>query len=56
MLATSLVLGSCFAMFMLGEMLGTVQFGILTAFAAVVAFLADVLVAPALMMLVVRKE
>jgi predicted RND superfamily exporter protein len=56
MLATSLVLGSCFAMFMLGEMLGTVQFGILTVFAAVVAFLADVLVAPALMMLVVRKE
>jgi predicted RND superfamily exporter protein len=55
MLVTSLVLGCSFAMFALGEMLGTVHFGILMIFASIVAFIADVLLAPALMMLVVRK-
>ena len=52
LLFTSLVLAAGFSIFALGEMSNVRIFGLLSAFAAVVAFLADLLVAPALLSLV----
>jgi predicted RND superfamily exporter protein len=49
MFVTSVVLTLSFGIFVFGTITGTVTFGILTAFATIVAFLADVLVAPALL-------
>ena len=49
LLVTSIVLATSFLVFVFGHFYGTVHFGILACFATVVAFLADVLVAPALM-------
>jgi predicted RND superfamily exporter protein len=54
LLFTSLVLSLGFSSFMFAYMVNGFQFGLLTSFACVVAFLADVIVAPALMILVTR--
>ena len=51
LLATSLVLVASFGSFYLGNMTGVVQFGILAPFAIGVAFLADLTLAPALLVL-----
>jgi predicted RND superfamily exporter protein len=56
MLFTSLVLGLGFGVFMAAYMVNIVWFGVLSTFAIVVAFLADVTLAPALMMLVTPKR
>jgi hypothetical protein len=56
MLFTSLVLAGGFAVFALGEMSNMRIFGLLSSFAAAVAFLADILVAPALLALVERTR
>jgi predicted RND superfamily exporter protein len=52
LLFTSLVLAAGFSIFGLGEMSNIRIFGLLAAFAAIVAFLADLLVAPALLSVV----
>ncbi len=52
LLFTSLVLGLGFAVFFFAYMNNTSWFGVLVSFACLVAFLADVLVGPALMVLV----
>ncbi|HEB88801.1 MAG TPA: hypothetical protein ENI85_04450 [Deltaproteobacteria bacterium] len=54
LLFTSLVLMAGFSIFGLSEMSNIRAFGLLSAFAALVAFLADLLVAPALLALVER--
>ncbi len=54
MFVTTLVLCAGFFVFMLGRMNSTVNFGFLTGFALALAFVADVLLAPALMVLVTR--
>ncbi len=54
MLFTSVVLGAGFMIFMLAYMQNIVEFGLLCAFATGMAFLADVTLAPALMVLVTR--
>ena len=54
LLFTSLVLAAGFSIFGLGEMSNMRIFGLLAAFAAIVAFLADLLVAPALLAVVER--
>lgn len=51
MLSTSLVLAAGFFIFALGYMVNVVHFGLLAGFATVVAFLADVVLAPALLSL-----
>jgi predicted RND superfamily exporter protein len=51
LLFTSLVLASAFAVTMLAYMRNAAQFGLLATFATVVAFLADVVLSPALMVL-----
>lgn len=56
MLFTSLVLGTGFAVFMAAYMVNIAWFGTLLSFAVVVAFLADITLAPALMMLVTRSD
>ena len=55
LLFTSLVLSIGFAVFMTTYLVNTTWFGMLAAFATVVAFLADVLVAPALMVMVTPR-
>jgi predicted RND superfamily exporter protein len=50
MFFTTLVLAAGFFIFMLSSMRPLTEFGLLTGFAIVVAFLADVLLAPALLM------
>jgi len=54
LLFTSIVLAMGFSVFALGEMSNTRIFGLLLAFASIVAFVADLLVAPALLALVER--
>jgi predicted RND superfamily exporter protein len=56
MLFTSLVLSLGFAVFLAAYLNSTFWFGLLAGFACAVAFLADVIVAPALMMLVTRHQ
>ncbi len=56
LLFTSLVLSLGFCVFLFAYMRNSVWFGLLGSFAAAVAFLADVLVAPALMVLVTRRR
>lgn len=56
MLVTTLVLCSCFLVFTAGYMNSTFNFGVLTATALALAFVADVLLAPALMVLVTRSD
>jgi predicted RND superfamily exporter protein len=56
LLFTSLILTFGFATFMMAYMINLNWFGMVIAFATVVAFLADVLVAPALMVLVTRRR
>ena len=55
MLVTTLVLATSFYVFLLGSFTGTVHLGVLAGTATVMAFLADVLVAPALMVLATRR-
>jgi predicted RND superfamily exporter protein len=54
LLVTSLVLTGSFLISLFGRFNGMVHFGVLAAFATVVAFLADVIVAPALVHLTTR--
>jgi len=54
LLFTSIVLALGFAVFALGEMRNVRVFGLLLSFASIVAFLADLLVAPALLAVVER--
>jgi len=56
LLFTSLVLASGFGVLTLATMVNTRSFGLMAALATPVAFMADVLVAPALMTLFVRHE
>jgi hypothetical protein len=55
LLFTSLCLGAGFTTMLLAYMVNIVEFGMLALFATVVAFLADVVLAPALMVLVTRR-
>jgi predicted RND superfamily exporter protein len=55
MLFTSIVLGAGFLIYTFSAMANLVNLGIFTAFAIATAFLADVLVAPALMVLFLRQ-
>ena len=55
LLFTTLVLCTGFIVFMFGDMQSTANFGFLTSFALAVAFLADVALAPALMLLVTGR-
>jgi predicted RND superfamily exporter protein len=52
---TTLVLAGGFAVMLGGYMLNSYWFGLLAGFATIVAFLADILMAPALMVLVTRR-
>jgi hypothetical protein len=56
MLFTSLVLSTGFFIYALATLRNLVTFGLLTGFTIIVAFLADALLAPALMALVVGRE
>jgi len=56
LLYTSLVLASGFAVMMLAYMSNAAQFGMLTCFATVAAFFADILISPALMVLSVERS
>jgi predicted RND superfamily exporter protein len=56
MLFTSVVLAAGFLVFLLAYMENIVGFGLLCAFATATAFLADITLAPALMVLVTRRE
>jgi predicted RND superfamily exporter protein len=56
MLFTTLVLCGCFFIFTLAYLSNIARFGLLGGMAIIVAFLADVLVAPALMVLVDRRR
>ena len=55
LLSTSLILSMSFATFLFSDFVGTVEFGILAGSGALLAFLADILVAPALMVLAVGQ-
>jgi predicted RND superfamily exporter protein len=55
MLFTSIVLASGFFIWALATMACVVNLGVFTGFAVIAAFLADVLVAPALMVLFQRR-
>jgi hypothetical protein len=55
MLSTSVILTLSFGTFLFSDFVGTVEFGILAGSAAVIAFLADILVGPALMVLAVGR-
>ena len=54
LMITSVVLSAAFFINMLGTMVNVKAFGLLTGFCIIVAFLADVLLAPALMMLLAQ--
>jgi len=56
LLATSIVLFGSFGCSAFGNFTGIVHFGILTFFATIVAFLSDVFVAPALMLVTESKD
>ena len=56
LLFTSIVLSASFLVFMFGYMVAMFYFGLLAGLAAIFAFLADVLFAPALLTLVVRRR
>ena len=56
LLTTSLVLVFGFGIFYVGSMTGIVLFGVLASFGTAVAFLADILVSPALLILVKGKR
>lgn len=56
LLVTTLVLSSAFFVYLLGTMHNLQDFGLLTGFCIIVAFLADALLAPALMMLVAQRQ
>jgi predicted RND superfamily exporter protein len=56
MLFTSLILSLGFSVFLATYLINIVWFGFLAGFACAVAFLADVIVAPALMILVTRQR
>ena len=56
LLFTSLVLSSGFFLYMLASMNNLFYFGLLTGFTIIVAFLADLILAPALMALVIRPR
>ncbi len=56
LLFTSLVLAGGFGVFLLASMVNTQRFGLLAATGAIVAFLADLIVAPALMTLATRRD
>ena len=56
LLFTSLVLGLGFSVFMAAYMVNIAWFGVLMSLAFAVAFLADITLAPALMMLVTRDR
>ena len=56
LLFTSLVLSLGFSVFLFAYMVNAAWFGVLASFAAITAFLADVLVAPAIMVLVTRRR
>jgi hypothetical protein len=56
MLFTTLVLCGCFFIFALAHLSSIARFGLLGGMAILVAFLADVLVAPALMILMDRSR
>jgi predicted RND superfamily exporter protein len=56
LLFTSLVLGLGFGVFIAAYMVNIMWFGVLSSFAVAVAFLADITLAPALMMLVAPKR
>jgi predicted RND superfamily exporter protein len=56
LLFTSLVLSSGFFLYMLASMNNLFYFGLLTGFTIIAAFLADLILAPALMALVMRKR
>ena len=56
LLFTSLVLGLGFSVFMAAYMVNIAWFGVLMSLAVAVAFLADITLAPALMMLVTRDR
>jgi predicted RND superfamily exporter protein len=56
LLFTSLVLAAGFLVLTFGYMVNVSYFGVILAFATLTAFLADVLLAPALMTLVTRRE
>ncbi len=53
---TSIVLAAGFTVQMLSYMLNIVEFGMLATFATIVAFLADVTICPALLVLVTRRR
>ncbi len=56
MLFTSLVLSAGFLVFVLAYMSNISSFGLLLAFATITAFVADVTLAPALMILITRRR
>ncbi len=56
MLFTSVVLGAGFLAFTFAYMQNVVEFGLLCAFATVAAFVADITLAPSLMVLVTRRQ
>lgn len=56
LLITTLVLSSAFFVYLLGTMHNLQAFGLLTGICIIVAFLADALLAPALMTLVARRQ
>ncbi len=56
LLFTSLVLAGGFGVFLLASMINTQRFGLLAATGAIVAFLADLIVAPALLTLATRND
>jgi predicted RND superfamily exporter protein len=56
MLFTSLVLSGGFFLFCLSSMTNLVNFGLLTGFTIITAFLADLLLSPALLTLVLRAR
>jgi predicted RND superfamily exporter protein len=55
LLSTSLILSMSFSTFLFSDFVGTVEFGILAGSGALIAFLADILVGPALMVLAVGR-
>ena len=56
MLVTTLVLCASFFVFTLGYMNSTFNFGFLTGLALALAFIGDVTLAPALMVIVIRRR
>jgi predicted RND superfamily exporter protein len=56
LLVTSIVLIFSFGVFAFGRMTGVVQFGLIVTFGTAVAFLADITISPALLVLVTRPQ